>query len=275
MRPIRMLGLLALCISVAVGSVNAAEGKEKKEKRGAASAGSAAEGASPVTEADTKDTKGKKKNKDESDAADSGESKTKSESAEAKARRELLEAKESGGDESELNSLVQVLGLSDTQKNEIEKEFERYRARLAEIKALPDKSPNEKLLRGPQRRALREDLAKWITAHVSPGQAQKFEAYEKKRRRDLYDEHVTNRVTKLTEDVGLNTAQQEKVRTIYNVQLGGIQNAADELYAASRKAGASAAELEKALEAKRDAMKKAIEGVLKPDQLEKYKSVEE
>lgn len=272
MRPIAWLSVLLFCLGVVHLRAGAAEGKDKKERPGAA-AGNAEE-STPAEGADAEapEAKVKKKGKDSAAGEDS---KGRNESADAKARREAEEAKEAGGDESELNTLAQVLGLSDTQKKEVEKEFERYRARLAQIKALPDKSPNEKLLRGPQRRAFREDLAKWISAHVSPGQAQKFEAYEKKRRRELYDEHVTNRVTKLTEEVGLNVSQQENARTIYNVQLGGIQKAADDLYAASRKAGAPVAELEKALETKRDAMKKAIEGVLKPEQREKYKDVDE
>lgn len=83
---------------------------------------------------------------------------------------------------------------------------------------------------------------------------------------------MTNRVTKLTQAANLNENQQAKVRTIYNVQLGGIQNAADALYAASQKAGASVADLEKSLEDKRESMKRAVEGVLRPEQLENIKA---
>lgn len=257
-----MRGLAWLSV-VLMGVVCAGAGelKEKKKDKHAAPDEVSSQQAAPA--ADGKSNGASEKNKKGGAAAEA-----------RKAERDAADEKESGGDESELSALVQTLGLSDAQKKEIGKEFERYQARLAEIKALPDKSPNEKLLKGPQRRALRADLAKWISAHVSPGQAQKFEAYESKRKRDLFDEHVNNRTAKLTEAVGLNENQQAKVRSIYNVQLGGIQNAADALYEATRKGGASP-DLEKALEDKRDAMKRAVEGVLRPDQVEKYKKMDD
>jgi hypothetical protein len=278
MRAIAWLGvvLMGICAITA----EAGEGKEKKKDRqgAAADASSATQGPATDGKGTSKDKSGSeekaKDKKDRKDAKDADANGDKSGSDSAKAEREAAEAKEAGGDESELTTLTQTLGLSDQQKKEIGKEFEKYRARLAEIKGLPDKSPNEKLLKGPQRRALREDLAKWIKGNVSPGQAQKLDAYEKKRTKDLFDEHVNNRVANLTEALHLNENQQSKVREIYDVQLRGVQNAADELYAASQKAGASVGDLEKALEAKRDAMKKAIEGVLKPDQVELYKKMD-
>lgn len=264
---------IGMSLILACALVHAGEGKGKKDKQD-----SAASQAS-TTEAQPEKTKDKEANKAEKAAAKderkAEKAANKAESEAAKAEREAFEAKEAGGDESELATLSQTLGLGDAQKQEIGKEFEKYRARLLAIKGLPDSSPNEKLLKGPQRRALREDLVKWISTHVSPGQAQKLEAYEKKRRRDLFDEHVNNRVTKLTEAVNLNASQQDKVRTIYNVQLGGIQNAADALYAATKKSGGSAADLEKALEDKREAMKRAVEVVLRPEQLEKYKGMDD
>jgi len=248
-------------VLMAVVCAGAGELKEKKKEKHAGPDEVSAPAAAPSAEGASNDKPGKNK---KGDAV----------TEERRAQRDAAEEPEAGGDESELNTLAQTLGLSDAQKQEIGKEFERYRARLSEIKALPDKSPNEKLLKGPQRRALREDLAKWVAAHVSPGQAQKFAAYESKRKRDLFDEHVNNRTAKLTEALGLNEGQQAKVRSIYNVQLGGTQNAADALYAATRKGGSSP-DLEKALEDKRDAMKKAIEGVLRPDQIEKYKKMDD
>jgi hypothetical protein len=262
-------------------TAQAGEGKEKKKEKQAASAEAPSSAVTTAEPEKPKDKSGKKNKeekqaaKSESDAGQADRETAKAEREAAKAARELAEAKEAGGDESELETLTQTLGLSDTQKKEVAKEFEKYRSRLATIKGLPESTSNEKLLKGPQRRALRDDLAKWVTGHVSPAQAQKFEAYEKKRRRDLYDEHVNNRVAKLTEAVGLNEAQQGKARTIYNVQLGGIQNAADELYAATQKAGTPTAALEKALEDKREAMKNAIQGVLKPEQLEQYKKMDD
>lgn len=265
---------VCLALFFACTLVHAGEGKEKKKDNQDATASQAA-----AADAQSPSAKDKESQKAERSAAKeerkAHKAENKAENEAAKAEREAFEAKEAGGDESELGTLAQTLGLSDAQKQEIGKEFEKYRARLLEIKGLPDNSPNEKLLKGPQRRALREDLAKWVSTHVSPGQAQKFEAYEKKRRRDLYDEQVNNRVTKLTEAANLNASQQDKVRTIYNVQLGGIQNAADALYTATKKSDASAASLEKALEDKREGMKRAVEGVLRPEQLEKYKGMDD
>ena len=270
MRVITWLGVMLICAYSV--TARAAESKDKKKEK----QGDAAGAVTGPDSAGEEPGKTKDKQKDKSDKKDKSEKESaKAESSTAKAERDAAEAKEAGGDESELGTLAQQLGLSDTQKDEIGKEFERYRARLAQIKALPDKSPNEKLLKGPQRRALRDDLAKWVTAHVSPGQAQKFDAYEKKRTKDLFDEHVNSRVTKLTDKLHLNDNQQAKVREIYDAQLRGVQNAADEMYTASRKTGASVGDIEKSLEARRDAMKKAIEGVLKPEQIEQYKKMED
>lgn len=250
------------------------EGKEKKkDKQNSVAPQATTSDAQPEKAKDKEANKAEKAAAKEDRKAEKAANKAENESA--KAEREAFEAKEAGGDESELAALVQTLGLGDSQKQEIGKEFEKYRARLLEIKGLPDNSPNEKLLKGPQRRALREDLVKWVSTHVSPGQSQKMAAYEKKRARGLYDEHVNNRVTKLTEAINLNASQQDKVRTIYNIQLGGIQNAADALYAASKKSGTPTADLEKALEDKRESMKRAVEGVLRPDQLEKYKDIDD
>ncbi len=265
---------ICLALVLACTLVHAGEGKEKKkDQQNSAAPQATTSDAQPEKAKDKEANKAEKAAAKEERKAEKAANKAENESA--KAEREAFEAKEAGGDESELATLAQLLGLSDTQKQEIGKEYEKYRARSLEIKGLPGNSPNEKLLKGPQRRALREDLVKWVSMHVSPGQAQKFEAYEKKRARDLYDEHVSNRVTKLTRDVDLNESQQAKLRTIYNVQLGGIQNAADALYAASKKGGAPVADIEKALEDKRESMKRAVEGVLRPDQLEKYKDIDD
>ena len=268
------IAAIGIAIVLAFTCAHAGEGKgKKKDKQDPATSQESASVAQPEKSKDKEGNKAERAAARDERKADKAADRAENEAA--KAEREAFEAKEAGGDESELATLVQTLGLSDSQKHEIGKEFEKYRARLLEIKGLPDSSPNEKLLKGPQRRALREDLAKWVSTHVSPGQAQKFEAYEKKRRRDLYDEHVNNRVTKLSQAVNLNDSQQAKIRTIYSVQLGGIQNAADALYAATKKSGTAVADLEKALEEKREGMKRAIEGVLRPEQLEKYKGMDD
>lgn len=251
-----------LCAGLAL-AVNAHAGAKDKKKDNTASTDIPA--AAPAADATTTGT-GKAKDKDKEKSGKKAETAT---------ARDAAEEKEAGGDETELNTLTQELGLSDAQRKEIEKEFEKYRARLSEIRSLPDKSPNEKLLKGPKRRALRADLVKWIAAHVSPGQSQKLDAYEKKRAKDLYDEQVNNRVARLTEAVHLNENQREKVRSIYDTELRGVHNAADALYAASQKSGSSVADLEKQLESKRESMKKAIDGVLKPDQLELYKKMDD
>ena len=267
------LAWVGISLVLVCAIAGAGEGKEKKKDKQNNAASAAGDTLQAEKDTDKAANKAEKAAAKEERKAEKAANKAENEAA--KAEREAIEAKEAGGDESELATVAQLLSLSDTQKKEIGKEFEKYRSRLLEIKGLPDSTPNERLLKGPQRRALREDLVKWVSAHVSPGQAQKFEAYEKKRTRDLYEEHVTNRVTKLTQAANLNENQQAKVRTIYNVQLGGIQNAADALYAASQKAGASVADLEKSLEDKRESMKRAVEGVLRPEQLEKYKGMDD
>lgn len=182
------------------------------------------------------------------------------------------EAKEIGGDESELNALARELGLSDAQKAEVAQEFDRYRARQLEIKSLPEKSPNEKLLKGPQRRQLRKDLETWVKAHVSPSQAQRFDAYSSKRETELYAEQVHNRVAKLDETVALTPAQESDIRAVYQTRLREVHNAADALYAAP---AAQRPALEKELEAKREALKSTVQGLLRPEQLEKYQNLED
>lgn len=259
MRTLACVTVLGIGLAVAI---NAHAGAKEKKKDNAAS--TAVQPAASATATDTGKAKDKEKDKEKS-----------GKKADSATASDAAEEKEAGGDETELNTLTQELGLSDAQRKEIQKEFEKYRARLSEIRALPDKSPNEKLLKGPKRRALRADLVKWIAAHVSPGQAQKLDAYEKKRTKDLYDEQVNNRVARLTEAVHLNENQREKVRSIYDAELRGVHNAADALYAASQKSGTPAADLEKQLESKREALKKAIEGVLKPDQLTLYKKMDD
>ena len=230
--------------------------------------------------------KGKGQDKDVAAAAPTAADASSKDKAERKAEREKKKedtaaaraaeaAREAGGDESELNTLATELNLSDQQKKEVGKEFEKYRAKLTEINALPDGSAKEKLFKGPQRRALREDLDKWIKGNISPAQAQKYEAYAKKREKDLFDEHLDKRLSRMNEALHLNDNQQAKLRTIYGEQLRGIQDAADALYAASKKAGAATADLEKQLESKRDALKTMVEGVLKPEQIDLFKKMDD
>ncbi|MDZ4861020.1 MAG: hypothetical protein SGI88_18775 [Candidatus Hydrogenedentes bacterium] len=266
MRIMARMGVLAIVISFGAAPLAwAGEGKKegRKDKQEAASAAPAGDAAAKEPKADKAD---------KPDKADKVEKKPDGTKASAGKTLSEAEEKEVGGDENELNILARELALSDAQKSEVGKEFERYRAKQLELNASPEKSPNEKLLKGPQRRALRAGLDKWIKGHVSPGQAQKYEAYANKRKKELYDEQVNNRVAKMAESLKLGGNEQSRLRTVYDTNLRDVQNAADALYAAPAD---KKPELEEQLEEKRAKMKSTVEGLLKPEQLETYRKLED
>jgi len=194
---------------------------------------------------------------------------------------ELSEAKEAGGDEAELDQLVRLLGLTPMQRREFSIEFARYQERLLDIKAMPNSSTTDRMLKGPRRRALRADLDSWIKSRLLRPQISRYESYLSRRSKELYDEQVTNRVEKVTREYSLGPRQRYRARVIYNDQLKAMHAAADALYAALRERPETPqlkekrAKLERELDATRERLKSDIAELLRPDQRDSYKKKED